>query len=531
MKARLAYCSFALLALSGCSAQQSLQALREAITTARSKVEAGQQQFAAAVSDRNARIAAQDVDKPWLAGKAQPLARDVVLPPALRGDVDTTLLFAGRLDLPSLGERLTSVTGIAVRIAPDALLPRSLFLPRLGQPAAATAELAAPMRVPVLAGPRPLPDTLDTLAASFGVHWRYQRNAIEFYRMQTRVFDVRALTLASRADARLGRAGAAEAGGFDNTSNTTLSSGEHHALQAVRVRILPFLTQAGTIADLDGGGSSLVITDIPDVLDRIGQFIERENQALTRRVRLLFEEITVVANDSAEGGIDWKAVYDSARAAVAATLPVAAGGAAAALGATVDSGPFQGTRAIVSALSQTGAVLRHSSVPVLTLNRRPVTHAVRTTFSYIDQVQSTAVPGIDAALGSTALPSVSISQKQETVGTFLTLVPDAQADGRILLSIAYDNTVAQPIKSVTFGTQGNQIQVQQITIDGNGTVQQVALSPGQPVILSGFDRRQDEYDRRRQSADAPLLAGGQDRASSERLTTVVLVTAQVEEDI
>ncbi|MBO1110725.1 hypothetical protein [Bordetella petrii] len=529
MKARLAYSGIVLLALAGCSAQQSLQALREAISAARSKVETGQRQFAASVSDRNARVAAQDVDKPWLAGKSQPLARDIVLPPALRGDVDTTLLFAGRLDLPSLAERLTSVTGIAVRIAPDALLPHALFLPRLGQPA--PADLSAPMRVPVLVGPRPLPDTLDTLAASFGVHWRYHHNAIEFYRMQTRVFDVRALTLASRADARLGRAGTTEAGGFDNTSNTALSSGEHHALQAVRVRIIPFLTQAGTIADLDGGGSSLVVTDIPDVLDRIGQFIERENQALTRRVRLLFEEITVVANDSAEGGIDWKAVYDSARVAVTAAMPNAAGNAAAALGATVGSGRFQGSRAIVSALSQTGAVLRHSSVPVLTLNRRPVTHAVRTTFSYIDQVQSTAVAGIDASLGSTTLPSVSISQKQETVGTFLTLVPDAQADGRILLSIAYDNTVAQPIKSITFGEQGNQVQVQQITIDGNGTVQQIALSPGQPVILSGFDRRQDEYDRRRLSANAPLLAGGQDRASSDRLTTVVLVTAMVEEGI
>src|SRR3546814_20782824 len=102
------------------------------------------------------------------------------------------------------------------------------------------------MRGPVGAGPGALPRTLDTLAAGLGVNWRYHHNAIEFYRMQTRVFDVRALTLASRADARLGRAGTTEAGGFDNTSNTTLSSGKHHALQAVRVRLNPFLTHAGT---------------------------------------------------------------------------------------------------------------------------------------------------------------------------------------------------------------------------------------------------------------------------------------------
>jgi len=39
---------------------------------------------------------------------------------------------------------------------------------------------------------------------------------------------------------------------------------------------------------------------------------------------------------------------------------------------------------------------------------------------------------------------VSISQKEETVGSFLTLVPDIQEDGQILLSIAYDNAGPSP---------------------------------------------------------------------------------------
>src|SRR3546814_8890722 len=53
-------------------------------------------------------------------------------------------------------------------------------------------------------------------------------------------------------------------------------------------------------------------------------------------------------------------------------------------------GSFQGSDAIVKALSEVGQVVRRSSLPVLSLNRRPVTHAVRTTFSYIDKVQTTA---------------------------------------------------------------------------------------------------------------------------------------------
>jgi hypothetical protein len=167
----------------------------------------------------------------------------------------------------------------------------------------------------------------------------------------------------------------------------------------------------------------------------------------------------------------------------------------------------------------------------LTLNRRPVTHAVRTTFSYVDQVQGgasgVAVPGYGG--GSGVLPSISVNQKQETVGSFLTLVPDAQEDGQILLSIAYDNTVAQPLKSLTFGKAGHQLEVQQITIDGNGMVQQVELRAGQPMIISGFDRREDEYDRRRLTPAAPLAFGGNDRTATQRATTIVIVTAQLEE--
>ena len=79
--------------------------------------------------------------------------------------------------------------------------------------------------------------------------------------------------------------------------------------------------------------------------------------------------------------------------------------------------------------------------------------------------------------------------------------------------------------------KGNQLQVQQLNVDGNGVVQQVELRPGVPVILSGFDRREDEFERRRLTPDAPLLAGGLDKGGKGRLTTVVLITAQVEDGL
>ena len=125
--------------------------------------------------------------------------------------------------------------------------------------------------------------------------------------------------------------------------------------------------------------------------------------------------------------------------------------------------------------------------------------------------------------------SATVSQKEETVGSFLTLMPDAQEDGQILLSVAYDNTVAQPLKTIAFGEQGQRVQIQQVSIDGNGTVQQIALKAGQPMLISGFDRKHEESSRTRLAPDMPLLVGGADRAGESRTATLIIVTAQIED--
>ncbi|HTJ99279.1 MAG TPA: hypothetical protein VL522_06615 [Bordetella sp.] len=518
------------MACPACVGPERIAAIQDRAAQSQARGDAAHAGFSRSLSDHASRQAAQDVGKPWLAGRARPLAREATLPAALRKNVDTTLMFAGgQADLAVLADRIARATGIGVKVRPDALLPAELFLPRLAVPAGGGTPF--PARASLPDGPQPLPRVLDALAWRLGIYWRYTDGAIEFYRTETRVFDVRALTLNARADARLGRASRSGVEGFENTSNTTLSSGEHDAMTSVRARIEPFLTRAGTVTAAPGASSSIVVNDTRDALDQVARFLDRENQALTRRVRLVFEEITVVSKDQAKAGIDWNLLYQGTRAAVSAASTGAAGIGAGMASTAVSNGLFGGTKAIVAALSEMGTVVRHSSVPVLTLNRRPVTHAVRTTFSYVDQVQSSVsgTPASGAALHNALLPTVSINQKQETVGSFLTLVPDAQEDGQILLSIAYDNTVAQPLKSLTFGKSDNPLEVQQITIDGNGMVQQVELRAGQPMIISGFERREDEYDRRRLTPGAPYMLGGGDRASTQRATTIVIVTAQVEE--
>jgi len=519
----------ACLLLPGCSVWQQVTEISHRREATRTDLDRKQDGFVKAIHSDELRRAAQDVNRPWLAGRALPLAREVTLPPALRANVNTTLMYAdGRSDLSVLAARIARTTGIPVRVRPDALLPIDTFLPRLTTQSTASLPSHA-IDEPLSDGAQPLTRLLDAIAARHSVHWAYRDGSIEFYRTQTRVFDVRSLTQSASAQAKLGRTASGTAGGFENTSATTLESKGHDALDAVLAKVEILLTRAGIATAQPGASTSIVVTDTPEVLASVAAYIERENRVLTRRVRLMFEEVTLVHHDTGTVGLDWNLLYGSARAAAAAVVTGGSTAPAATLASSVGHGPFEGSSALLSALSEIGTVVRHTRVPVLTLNRRPVTHAVRTTFTYIDQVQSTSVGSVSGSGVQTALPSVSISQKEETVGVFLTLVPDVQEDGQILLSVAYDSTVAQPLKTVAFGSGENQVQIQQITVDGNGTVQQIELRPGQPMVISGFDRSRHEHDRRRLDRDAPLLFGGSERAMQERTSTLVVLSAYAEE--
>jgi type IVB pilus formation R64 PilN family outer membrane protein len=518
--------------LSGCTLIHQLEQQEGRVKQATELIDRKHRKFEIATRSHQDKARAQSINKPWLMGRAVPLAREVSLPSALRKKIDTTLMYRdGRVDLTMLAERITQATLIPVRVKPEALLPLEHFLPRLSS-AAAQAASAGMIQVQLPMGARPLPEVLDIISRRLGVLWRYHDRALEFYRTETRVFDVRSLTLSAHADARLGRSANSKSGGFDNSSRTSLVASEQHVLRAIEQRLEPFLTRSAILSAQPGASTSIVVTDTPEVLADIAKYLERENRILTRRVRLIFEEITLVTNQDAEFGLDWDSLWEQGKVAASLSstfVGTSVSGAAAIVTARPSS--VVRSQAVLKALSKYGTVLRHVTIPVLTLNRRPVTHAIRTTFSYIDQVKSTQSADNGTSVTRAGLGSVSVSQKEETVGAFLTLVPDAQENGQILLSIAYDNTVAQPLKSLVVGEPNSRMQIQQITIDGHGTVQQVALKAGQPMLISGFDSKHDESERSRLTPEVPLVLGGADRVKQGRTATLMIVTAQVEEGI
>lgn len=471
------------------------------------------------------RLSAQDVQKPYLAGNSRPLARGVNMPEVLRKPTPVTALYQrGAVDLSIALSQLSEAAGISITATPDALLPAGQFATRTG---ASAAPNTAPTRVVVQAVGQPLWTVLDDIARQSQTSWRPVSGGAEFYRVETKVFYLSAIPQTASTSASLGRNGGSTA--FESQSKTSFETKEQNLISGLKESIKAMLSQGGT-STISPESQTVVVTDTKEALDRVEVFIKEQNKSMSRRVRGVIEAIEVVDKSSSEFGVDWNVLYNTASQAVKiGTVASLVGTQAGLIGITdTNGGMSNGSSVVIKALNEVGTVVNRRSFPFMTTSGRPLTQAIRTTFNYVDQVQTT--PSV-ASSANTATAAPTVVQKDETVGTFVTLVPTAKPDGTIFLSVSFDVTSAQPLVPFTLGSSGSGVTVQQKTIDGTGVIQEVPLRSGQTIVVGGIETQTSQSNARRLGYGTPLLAGGSDTSKITKSRMVLLVTAITEEGI
>lgn len=518
----------------------------------------------------DAKRAAQDVNRPYITGKAIPLAREVTLPAPLRGTVSTTMLFKDDADLVTLAQRITQATGIPVKVMPDALMPVELFGPRLNQGVegqGVSGSLSAPMtastspvaldsplpfagfvpnspvevssgaKVPTLksaglaheGAQPPLASTLDSIAMRLSVSWKYDENlaAIVFYRTETRTYEVRGAEMASSSGMSIDLSG-----GVDNTGTSGLNSKSKANIEVPEVknpmdgliqRVTQFMTRAGKIAA--GSGGLLVVTDTKISLDQIDKFIAQENKMRTRRIDFVLEEITVERTSSAQGSVNWNLLFNSGSQGNGFNINglnsiVEQEGAAMSLGASVGSGPWKGSSISVQALSKVGKIVDQKMNTFGSVNGQPATAGRPERQKYIDKLEQTQ------SNSDASQPTVTVTQAEEVFGRIVTVIPYAYSDGDINMAIKYDNTPT-PIFQKQVLPDGSYVQSPQSVSDV--LVRSAILRSGQPYVISASTTNNVNYNERRTDRNAPLLLGGSDIADKTDRVTVFVLTALVRE--
>lgn len=574
----------ALLA-TGCVSTQLTTSTKANIGTARANADQTLAQAAAPMTTKAAYEKSQEVDAPWIVGKSVPLARSVALPAPLQKDVKTAMFFKGDswVSLSAAAERIMLATGMVVTINPDVYLDSAALQRKAvkdtnggsaagGQPAFAAMPVGMPVASNVTPVPLPLPSAygkaptvtpvagggagqgqrppesangfdfprvdaplsqvLDIIATKLSIKWKYDAasNSIRFYRMITKTWETPFMvSKASYKSTLEGETTSSTNQNVVTNHNTTSPLADELKdmveLTAMRDSLETVMTRSGH-AFANPATGAITLTDTPDSVDAADDIIKNGIRSLSRIVRMRMQTIKVSSKNSGEAGVDMSVVV----ARALQNLPdfkVSFGsptglnsGAAGAIGAQVFSGSAAGSRAMITALQDIGDVEVSNEIPLSTRNRRGVTYTVRNTFSYVAQT----TPAAATTGGTGGTPGITTAQ--DTVGLKLFLVPEVNRD-TVTVNIALDQSTLKSLETFTSGSGSNAQSVQLPNKDGEGSSQVVPIRNGQTVLLTGFDTKSNQYDKRTLGAHIPVLAGGGLRASESRSTTIVLMTAEV----
>jgi type IVB pilus formation R64 PilN family outer membrane protein len=509
---------------------------------------------------RDQKWAAQDVDLPFISGRARPISRDATLPPALRGTVNITAIFPndGVADLTTLAQRLQDASGILVRVNSDALLPLEAFAPRLNDrannsnptpglpapvsasanpffldsplPGGTVAKGAVSLRVdPSLPGQQSLPRVLDAIAARLGIYWKWDPDysQIVLYRTETRVFEIRGAETNTDSSMSIGLTGAmGETGSssLESKSKSTVEVPKAKGSQTDEIvtRLQQFMTRSGEVSN--GVGGLIVVTDTKGALDQIQKYVEMENTIRSRTIDYVLEEITVETDKSHQAGTSWNVFFNSGNKGnqinMSGLNSLLEQGAAASLGATVGSGPWAGTSVAVEALSKVGKIVDMKTDSFGSNNGQPAIFARPERQKYVDKLEQTP------SFSDNSRPTVSVTQAVEVSGRFVTVVPFAYSDGDVNLFFKYDNT---PTPTFTKQTFPDGSYVQSPSSRGLVVARSAHVASGQPYVIAAQMASAKSYDERRVDGGAPMILGGSDIADTTERATILVLTAMVRE--
>lgn len=478
------------------------------------------------LSNAQLRIASQDVSRPYLAGNSVDISREVNMPDVLRVSLPVTAYFSNTpVDVATALNQLSQASGVSITALPDVFQAPSNFDLKT-MVAANSVAVQSPQKITLQFSNVQIWKILDDIGSQIQASWRPTSTGAEFFRVETKTYELMTIPQVANTSASLGRTGSAQ-NAFNSDSKTSFEMKGSDQIEGLRLAVDALLSRAGKFV-ISKESQTLVVTDTPAAQERVAAFIKKQNKIMSGRVRLLIEAIDVVSKEGAEFGLDWNLVYNTAQGALTASTPASLTSAQA-TGVTFQqmTGPFAGSGLVMKALSEVGTVVNRRVFPLMTTNGRPITQALRTTFNYVDQVQTTSVSGST----NTAVQAPTVTQKDETVGTFLTIVPTAKSDGSVFLSVSFDVTTADPLRPYTVGTGASAVTVQQKTINGSGVIQEVSIHNGKTEVIGGVELSTTQNTIRRMGDGMPIIAGGSNTSTLAKTLTVFLVTAVLEEGV
>lgn len=443
-------------------------------------------------------------------------------------------------DLREFAERVTLRAKIPVSITPDAFMASSAQtqttnaapsgLPPVPAAPGTTGTVIDPITGrPVQSATEvqfnysggPLRGLLDMAAARYGVSWRYRNNEIQFYLTATRTFQINAVPGSAKADASVAT-NSGPSGNSTGDSNvqqknansiSTSVSSDLSVWDGIEKSLQAMLSPTGKLAVSIATGS-VTVTDTPTVLKAVEEFVRSQNESLGKQVLITVQVLNVTRSNTDDYSLKWDLIYQNLyqKYGLANTITGAPGASSLTLGIIKPNSSWNGSQAIINALSEQGTVHLETTASVVALNNQPAPIQTAKQVTYLAEATVTNT----ADVGSTA----SIRPGTVSSGFNMQVLPSIMNDGSMLLQLRADVSELRDIRSVTSG----ETTIEAPEVDSKNFLQRVRMRSGETLVLSGFEQTTGNV---RYSgvgnARFPLLGGGVD-AKRSKDSVVVLVT-------
>lgn len=458
-------------------------------------------------------------DDIWLGSQSVRINEGDPLPSRFETDDGITLVSTRPVSLLQVSEQITSLTGIAVRI--DDMLQQEARDANQGETndseGTGGVESSAPdMFMPTYSGK--LSGFLDQIASRFALWWRYKNGVITFYKMETRVFTIYALPVTSSMSANIAGTSSGETGG--STSATTESNAEIDMWAQIEEAVTNMLPEGASMSAGRSNGT-VTVTAPPFTLQRVSQYVRSLNEKLSRQVAISVKVLQVTLKDEQNFGLNLNLVFDamSSRGITGSVVPenaitsTAAGMHMGIINATHGGwNKFNQSTMLLNALSTQGTTTLVTSSTVTTLNNKVAPVQVSTNTAYIEQTETTTSGD---TVTTTATPG------KINAGFTMEVLPRILDHGRLLIMFAMTITELTQMETQRFGSGDSQTMIQLPTVETRGFVQEVAMSSGSTLVLTGFEKVNTSTDKTKE------ISGFSDSATRDRNVLVILLTPEV----
>ncbi|EFN0763309.1 PilN family type IVB pilus formation outer membrane protein [Escherichia coli] len=384
---------------------------------------------------------------------------------------------------------------------------------------------------------------MDLVTGRFGVSWKVSDGEASIYYLETKRFDIQpadakydltgtvtsGLSNATGTDS--GNGGGTSSSGVSGSGGSTMSSTVamgNNLYKDLKETVQSMLTPGVGRLSLNATTGTLMITDVPDVVRRVGDYLDDENSTLSRQVILKVVTYTVNTDVSDMVGIDWNLVWKSLNGNYGIKLANTNSGVAsdAISGgfnvldtATGSAAQFAGSSFLLDALSKQAKVSDVKTSTIMTTNMAAAPVLVGQQTTYLKDVTTTAY-----ATGDATVPSQSLTPGSVTTGTNITILPKILKDSdRLMLNMFMDISSLKQIRTITSDTQ----KIEAPDIDTRSLQQRVWLKPGQTLIMSGFEQNTDNSNRQGVGSPSNILFGGSLSGAKTKQSFVITVTPYV----